>query len=146
MTDRPKFKETQLPLIENFYNTLNDEPLSLEDYQRAQDTFFGTFTFLAFGIYSSITTTISFLTSCSSVTCFKILGRQSCKNVASTVYTIPFSVLTSLAWSMALKHTKIELDLITDSTAYLMLENSIRRDLNNFEQVSESQQPSTGRF
>jgi len=38
MTHRWKFQESQLPPIENFYNTLNDEPLSTEDYQRAQDT------------------------------------------------------------------------------------------------------------
>ena len=34
MTDRSKFDETQLPPIENFYNTLNDEPLSDENYKR----------------------------------------------------------------------------------------------------------------
>jgi len=36
MTDRSKFSETQLPPIEDFYNALNDEPLSVEDYQRAR--------------------------------------------------------------------------------------------------------------
>ena len=38
MTDRSKFQETQLPPIEKFYNTLNNEPLSSEDYERAQNT------------------------------------------------------------------------------------------------------------
>jgi len=38
MTDRSKFQETQLPPIEKFHNTLNDEPLSAEDYQCAQET------------------------------------------------------------------------------------------------------------
>ena len=36
MTDRSKFDETRLPPIEEFYNTLNDEPLSEEDYRRAR--------------------------------------------------------------------------------------------------------------
>ena len=36
MTDRSKFEESQLPPIEKFYNTLTDEPLSAEDYERAQ--------------------------------------------------------------------------------------------------------------
>jgi len=35
--DRSKFRETQLPPIQCFYNTLTDEPLSDEDCQRAQD-------------------------------------------------------------------------------------------------------------
>jgi len=35
MTDRSKFDETRLPPIDAFYNTLNDEPLSDEDYDRA---------------------------------------------------------------------------------------------------------------
>jgi len=37
MQDRSKFDETQLPPIDCFYSTLNDEPLSPEDYKRAQD-------------------------------------------------------------------------------------------------------------
>jgi len=37
-----------------------------------------------------------------------------------------YPTLPSLSWSMALKHTGIELDLITDPEMYLMLENSIR--------------------
>jgi len=43
MTDRSKFDETELPAIEKLYNTLNDEPLSVPDYQRAHDIwkFFG---------------------------------------------------------------------------------------------------------
>ena len=38
MTDRSKFHETQLPPIKNFHNTLKDEPVSTEDYERAQNT------------------------------------------------------------------------------------------------------------
>ena len=38
MTDRSKFEETQLPPIDAFYNTLNDEPLDCKDYSRAQQT------------------------------------------------------------------------------------------------------------
>jgi len=37
-----------------------------------------------------------------------------------------YPTLPSLSWSMVLKHTGIELDLITDPEMYLMLENSIR--------------------
>jgi len=37
-----------------------------------------------------------------------------------------YPTLPSLAWSMALKHTQAELDLISDPEMYLIIENSIR--------------------
>jgi len=37
MQNKTKFAETQLPPIEYFNNALNDEPLSNEDYERAQE-------------------------------------------------------------------------------------------------------------
>ena len=54
-------------------------------------------------------------------TFFIISGATCFESTAWTACTTP-----SLAWSMALKHTEVELDLITDEDAYLMLENSIR--------------------
>ena len=36
MSSRSRFAETRFPLIECFYDTLNDEPLDDRDYQRAQ--------------------------------------------------------------------------------------------------------------
>jgi len=38
MTEPKKFKETQLPPIKSFRDTLRDEDLKEEDYQRAQET------------------------------------------------------------------------------------------------------------
>ena len=40
-----------------------------------------------------------------------------------------FITLPSLAWAMALRHTKVKLDLITDPAAYLMLENNMREGI-----------------
>jgi len=37
-----------------------------------------------------------------------------------------FLTLSSLAWTSALKFTRVELDLITDPDAYLMIENNMR--------------------
>ena len=37
-----------------------------------------------------------------------------------------FITLPSLAWQMTLKHTKVELELLTDPEAYLMFENNLR--------------------
>jgi len=38
MTSREKFDETKLPPIEEFYDELNDAPLKIGDYERAQKT------------------------------------------------------------------------------------------------------------
>jgi len=38
MTSRQKFDETKLPPIEAFYDQLNDEPLKIGDYEKAQNT------------------------------------------------------------------------------------------------------------
>ena len=38
VTSPEKFDDTQLPPIEAFHNTLNDEPLDVKDYERAQVT------------------------------------------------------------------------------------------------------------
>jgi len=41
------------------------------------------------------------------------------------LYCLYYFTLPSLAWSMALKHTQVELDLICDPEIYLTFENSI---------------------
>jgi len=54
---------------------------------------------------------------------FKTLQRPFSKN--HNLDCLHYPKLSSLLWLMALKHTKIELDMLTDSEAYLMIENSI---------------------
>jgi len=120
MTDRSKFQETQLPPIEKFHNTLHDEPLSAEDYQRAQETwkFFGIRNLQQFHDHYLLSDVL--------------LLSDVFQNFRQTVLQkhgldcLYYPTLPSLAWSMALKHTNIELDLITDPEAYLLIENSIR--------------------
>jgi len=120
MTDRSKFDETRLPPIEDFYNTLNDEPLSEEDYQRARQIwdFYSIRNLREFHdhyLKSDV-----------------LLLADVFQNFRKTVFQnhnldcLHYPTLPSLSWSMALKHTKIELDLLTDPEAYLMIENSIR--------------------
>jgi len=54
------------------------------------------------------------------------------KHFRETVYEehgldcLHFLTLPSLAWQMTLKHTGVQLELLTDSDAYLMLENNMR--------------------
>ena len=40
--------------------------------------------------------------------------------------SIPYHTLPSLAFSVALRHTGVQLDLITDPAAYLLIENNMR--------------------
>jgi len=120
MSDRSKFEETKLPPIESFYNTLNDEALSPEDYQRAQ-LIWHHYNIKNLGEYHD-----HYLKS------DVLLLTDVFENFRGTVFEkhgldcLYYPTLPSLAWSMALKHTKVELDLITDPEAYLMIENSIR--------------------
>jgi len=44
----------------------------------------------------------------------------------SVIECFHYVTLPSLAWGTALKHTGVELDLITDPAAYLMIENSMK--------------------
>jgi len=120
MTDRSKFQETQLPPIEKFYNTLNNEPLSAEDYERAQNTWkFVNIQNLHQYHDHYLLSDVLLLSDV-----FQNLRRTVLQNHGLDCLYYP--TLPSVAWSMALKHTQIEFDLITDPAANLMLENSIR--------------------
>ena len=120
MTDRSKFEESQLPPIEKFYNTLTDEPLSAEDYERAQHIW-NFYNIQNLRQYHDHYLKSDVLLLADVFEHFRHDVLQ--KHGLDCLY---FPTLPSLAWSIALKHTGIELDLITDPEAYLMIENSIR--------------------
>ena len=120
MENRSKFDETKLPSIESFYNTLNDEPLSVEDYERAQNIW----TFL------KIENLHQYHDHCllSDVLLLADVFEHFRQDVLQKhgLDCLYYSTLPSLAWSMALKHTGAQLDLITDEAIYLTFKNSIR--------------------
>ena len=119
MTGPEKFEETQLPPIDCFYDKLRDESMK-EDYQRAKDTW------SRFGIKTMKDYHNHYLLS------DVLLLADVFENFRQVVYEshkldcLHFVTLPSLAWAMALKHTGVELGLITDPEAYLMIENSLR--------------------
>ena len=119
MTDRSKFDQTELPPIENFYNTLDDEPLSVQDYQRSQDTwkFFHIQTLQQYHDHY-LKSDVLLLADVFEHFRRDVLGKHG-------LDCLYYPTLPSLAWSMALKYTQVELDLITDPEMYLMIENSI---------------------
>jgi len=115
-----KFAETQLPLISEFHDKFKNEPLSAEDYLRAQDTWdrFGCDTLKDNHDHYLLT----------DVLLLADVFENFRKTVLKTQGLDPlhFITLLSLAWAMALKHTGAELDLITDPDAYLMLETNLK--------------------
>jgi len=120
VTDRSKFDETSLPPIEAFYNTLNDQPLSVEDYGRAREVwnFYNMRNIRQYHDHYLLTDVL--------------LLSDVFSNFRDDVFRkhgldcLYFPTLPSLAWSMALKHAGVELDLICDPDMYLMLENAVR--------------------
>ena len=120
MTSRDTFAETQLPPIAAFHDNLKDEPLKQEDYDRAQqvwskyhmqnmqqyhDHYLLTDVLLLTDVFEHFRQTVM------------LEHKLDC---------LHFITLPSLAWATALKHTRVELDLLTDPDAYLMIENSMR--------------------
>jgi len=126
MENRFKFDETKLPSIESFYNTLNDEPLSVEDYECAQNiwTYFKIKNLHQYHDHYLLSGVLLL------ADVFKHFRQDVLqKHGLDCLY---YPTLPSLAWSMALKHTGAELDLITDEAIYLTFENPIRRGFPRF--------------
>ena len=120
MTCREKFLETKLPPIEAFYDKLRDEILDENDYARAREIW------QSFKIQSLQQYHDHYLVS------DVLLLADVFENFRNSVFNkhnldcLHFVTLPSLAWVTALKYTGVKLDLITDPSAYLMIENSMR--------------------
>ena len=120
VSEPEKFAETRLLPIESFYYTLNDEPLSAEDYERAKQIYevFGIKTLQQYHDHYLKTDVL--------------LLADVFENFRNTIYGVHrldplhFITLPSLAWTTALKRTGAKLDLITDPDMYLMIENNMR--------------------
>ena len=132
MTGPEKFQETQLPPIDCFYDKLKDEPLKEEEYEHAKATWdrFDMKTLKEYHDHYLKTDVL--------------LLADAFENFREAVYKVHkldclhFSTLPSLAWQMALKHTGVQLELLTDPDAYLMLENSMRGGIATISQRHES--------
>ena len=120
MTGPEKFAETQLPPIEAFHNTLEDEPCPVKNYNRAREIW----------AHCNIKTMRDYHDHylLSDV----LLLADVFENFRNVIYEqhrldpLHFITLPSLAWASALKYTNAKLDLITDPYMYIMMENSMR--------------------
>jgi len=120
MTGPEKFAETQLPPIEAFHNTLEDEPCPVKNYNRAREIW----------AHCNIKTMRDYHDHylLSDV----LLLADVFENFRNLIYEqhrldpLHFITLPSLAWASALKYANAKLDLITDPYMYIMVENSMR--------------------
>jgi len=123
MTPPEKFAQTQLPLIEAFYNTLEEEACPPKNYDRAREIW----------AHCDMKTMKNhhdhYLLS------DVLLLADVFQNFRNSVYEqhhldpLHFITLPSLAWASALKYTTTKLDLITDPEKYLMIENNMQPSL-----------------
>ena len=120
MTGTEKFGETQLPPIEAFHDTLDDQSLSREDYNRAHQIW-AHYNMKPLQNYHD-----HYLLS------DVLLLADVFQNFRHTIYEqhhlhpLHFITLPSLAWASALKYTLAKLDLITDPDMYLTVQNNKR--------------------
>ena len=120
MTDFSKLSATCLPPKEAFYSQLTEAEISDEDYEHAQKVW-ETFGCKTMRDYHDLYLKTDVLLLADVMTEF----RKTCKKAygldALHYYTSP-----GLAWHAMLKHTGVELDLISDPDMYLMIEKGIR--------------------
>ena len=115
-----RFEESTLPPKESFYNVLNDEQVSDEDYTHATSVF-NSFACQNMGDYhdlylmSDVLLLADVFENFRSV-CLKAYNLDPCH-----FYTSP-----GLAWQACLKMTDVELDLLTDPDMYLFIEEGLR--------------------
>ena len=115
-----KFKETQLPQIEDFYNSLNKTNITKKDYKHAHKVW-DTFDIKNLREYHDLY-----------VKSDTIILADVFENFRSTcekVYQLDpahFASAPGLAMQACLKKTNVKLELLTDEDMLLMVENGIR--------------------
>jgi len=120
MTCADKFDEIELPSIDEFHDKLNDEALDAKDYDRAKKTWTH-FDMKTLRDHHDHYLLSDVLLLADIMEKFRNTIFDEYKLVCLHFYTLP-----SLAWTSALKHTGVKLDLITYPDVYLMIENNMR--------------------
>ena len=115
-----KFEETELPTQEQFYSILNNEHISADDYQHAQNVW-KMFNMKSMGDYHDVYLKADVLLLADVFenfrkTCLQYYGLDPCH-----YFTSP-----GLSWDAMLKMTNITLDLISDVDMYQFVEKGMR--------------------
>ena len=114
ITDSSKFLEEKLPDQKDFYNILNEEELSVDDYEHAQHIW-QTFNIKNLGEYHDLYLKSDVLLLADVFENFRDLCLDYYKLDPAHYYTAP-----GLAWDAMLRMTGIQLELLTDIDMYLM--------------------------
>jgi hypothetical protein len=115
-----KLDETKLPVIEEFYDKLNDENISESDYQRAGKVW-KLFNCQTIGDYSDIYLKSDVLILADVFENFRKTCINSYKLDPAHYFTAP-----GLSWDAMLKNTKTKLELITDIDMLHFFKKGIR--------------------
>ena len=114
------FNDTLLPSKDQFYNKLNLEHISDEDYAHAHEVS-NTFKFRNLGEYHDLYVKLD--------TALLADVSESFRNKCLEIYEFDlayFLTAPGLAWWACLKRTGIKLELLTDNNMLMMFEKGIR--------------------
>ena len=134
MNSFDRFKEAQLPPIEAFYSTLEEEPISNESYEHAMKVW-NTFNCKTMKDYHDLylKTDIYLLTDIFEAFRNTAINNYDldpsnghCCSKKEESYWDAYYTLPNFAWDAMLKKTKISLENITDVDMYLFFEQAIR--------------------
>jgi hypothetical protein len=120
MENMDRFRETRLPSQSDFYNQLNEKPLSDAEYLHAQEVW-NTFNCKTMKDYHDIYLLSDVLLLAD---CFEEF-RNECYSAYKLDPANYFS-LPGYSWDCALKYSDVKLQLITDIDMYQMVEKGIR--------------------
>ena len=115
-----KFSETQLPAKEDFYSKLNDCGISDQEYEHAQDIW-KEFKINNLGEYHDLYLKTDVLLLADVFEEFRNICLKNYNLDPAWYYTSP-----GLSWDALLKHSKVNLELLTDPDMLLMFEKGIR--------------------
>ncbi|XP_050513029.1 uncharacterized protein LOC126888699 [Diabrotica virgifera virgifera] len=118
-----KFNETCLPPQEAFYNKLEDKPCPRRHYRRAQDVW-SSFSCSTLGDYIDLYMKTDILLLADVFEQFRSSCLKTYNLDPAHYFTLP-----GFTWDAMLKHTKQELELLTDPDMFLFVERGIRGGL-----------------
>lgn len=118
-----KLNETQLPNKSEFYNSLTDSDVTMEDYMHA-NTIWHSFSCKNLGEYSDLYMKTDILLLADVFEQF----RTSCMHTYS-LDPAHYFTLPGYTWDCMLKYTKINLELLTDVDMLMFIERGIRGGL-----------------
>ena len=119
--DSPKkLEELQLPPIEAFYSRLYEQDISTEDYKHAQNVW-QEFNCRTLGDYHDIYLKSDVLLLADVFERFRSMCLENYGLDPAHYYTLP-----GLSWDSMLKHTQVQLELMTDPDMHLMIEAGVR--------------------